>query len=305
MKSDPIVLLIGDTDAGKSNFLFRLWLAIEAQRGSVVSDGTPSDLEYLRAGALQLLGGEFAGKTSLEVDNQSIIPVKYTREGQTVRGKLVVPDCPGEQWLGIYKKRYWSQAWEDLISESCGCLVFVRADSRQIIAPLDWISYYKQFGTTIVPGSGANSSGPNEPAVPGEPPPTPTQVVLVDWVQCLKQAFTGQLGGSHRPRVGIVVTAWDLVPSDQQELGPMPWLDSNFPLLSQFLQASCQEYVFETFGISVVGGDLKDETFREQYRSGDPAKAGYVVFRAGNEIRKDPDVTLPVAWAMGQDLQAP
>ena len=45
------VLLIGGPDAGKSNFLFRLWIAIDAGQGALVKDGLPSELDYLSGGA--------------------------------------------------------------------------------------------------------------------------------------------------------------------------------------------------------------------------------------------------------------
>ena len=44
------VLLIGGPDAGKSNFLFRLWIAIDTGQGALVKDGLPSELDYLSGG---------------------------------------------------------------------------------------------------------------------------------------------------------------------------------------------------------------------------------------------------------------
>ncbi|MGO8928273.1 MAG: hypothetical protein ACLQU3_15495 [Limisphaerales bacterium] len=309
MKGKLCVLLIGGPDAGKSNFLFRVWLAIDTKTGVLSSDGIPNDLEYLKTGVEQLLGGEFAAKTSIEVQNQSIIPVKYSRGAEEVHGTLVVPDCPGEQWLGIYKRRDWSEEWDQLISEGCGCLVFVRADSDQIVAKYDWISYFKQFGTTVVPGNASKevntgTSGSTTSMAPQKSAETPTQVVLVDWLQFLKRAFAAKVGGNFRPRVGIVVAAWDRVPTDQQGNGPTQWLESNFPMLAHFLESNSNHYLFETFGISVVGGDLKnDPNFRREYRSGDPTKAGYVVIGSDASAQKHPDLTLPIAWALGLEKE--
>lgn len=314
MNNELSVLLIGGPDAGKSNYLFRLWLAIDSQTGALSSDGLPNDIEYLKTGVMQLLRGEFAAKTPIDVHNQSIIPVKFSREQVAVRGTLVMPDCAGEQWLAIYRKREWSEEWEQLVREGCGCLIFVRADSNQIVPVFDWISYFKQFGTTVAPTEVLNVGQTDAPGAAvrttdsqissgvTQNTQTPTQVVLVDWLQCLKQVFASRVPGNHRPRVGIVIAAWDSIPGDQQNITPNTWLEANFPLLSHFLESNATDYVFEVFGISIVGGDLKnDVAFRKAYRNGEPAKAGYVVLNVNGRAQRHPDVTLPVAWAMGCD----
>jgi hypothetical protein len=298
------VMLIGGPDAGKSNYLFRFWLAVDKNSGALASDGLPNDLEYLRAGVLQLLRGEFAAKTPIEVHNESVIPVKFKRDEIVVRGTLVVPDCAGEQWLAIYKKREWTEDWEQFICEGCGCLLFVRADSDQIVPALDWISYIKLFGSTAVPVvtkvTGAAPSFPAPPGVSFRIKEPPTQVVLVDWLQCIKRVFASKVRGNYRPRVGIVVAAWDSLPPEQQEATPNQWLESNFPLLAHFLDSNSDDYAFETFGISIVGGDLKNNAaFRKAYRDGDPSKAGYVVIDVNGKGVQHPDITIPVAWAMG------
>ena len=303
--NDLSVLLIGGPDAGKSNYLFRLWLAIDSNTGVLASDGLPNDVEYLKTGVIQLLRGEFAAKTPIEVHNESIIPVKFMREDKIIRGTLIVPDCAGEQWLGIYKKREWSEDWEQLVREGCGCLLFVRADSEQIVPALDWISYFKLFGTTDAPVEPTEvaAAAPLSTA-PLDIKEPPTQVVLVDWLQCLKRVFSSKVRGNYRPRVGIVVAAWDSIPEDQQDATPNQWLESNFPLLADFLDSNTDDFVFETFGISIVGGDLKnDKSFRKAYCNGEPTTAGYVVLEIDGKAQRHPDVTLPVAWAMGLEKE--
>jgi len=240
-----------------------------------------------------LLSGEFAPKTSIEVHKQNSIPVSYSREGQRVHGTLIVPDCPGEQWLGVYKKRHWSDEWEQLISKGCGCLLLLRADSDQIVAPYDWISYNKQFGSPINSHDSGNLTQQSSAQ-------TPTQVIMVDWLQCLKKAFTARVSGQFRPRIGIVITAWDSIPSDQKLETPFKWLKSNFPMLAQFIECNDDQFNFEIFGVTIVGGDLKsDPAFLKQYKMGDPTKTGYVVFGSGDVVSNHSDLTLPVAWAMG------
>lgn len=287
MRTGSSVLLVGGPDAGKTNFLCRIWLSINEGTSILRANGLPEDLEYLEEGSARLLAGEFAPHTPSDVHSRNIIPVKYEEGDEHFTGKLVVPDCSGEIWLRIYEKREWSEQWEELISEECGCLIFVRADSDQIVAPLDWISCAKLFGVPT-----------------GTPPEVeevaPTQVVLVDWLQCLRDAFTDRVGGAFRPRVGIVVSAWDLVPEDQQERDPEEYLATNFPMFQQFLEANTVQFDFATFGVSVVGGDLKSQpNFRDTYLSGKPLESGFVVYRVNDTICRSSDLTVPLVWAMG------
>lgn len=319
------VLLIGGPDAGKSNYLFRLWVALNDGRGALTKDGLPNDVAYLRDGAERLLEGEFAGRTSKEVHECIEMPVKSNILGaQTRRGALVIPDMPGEQIRAIYRNRQWSHAWEDHVSTGCGCLIFVRAGSSENVVPLDWATCIEMYGAAIAaPSSTAppetNSSLVAATSTPGDmqaeaqlaqkqtdpkngeaKSELPTQVMLTDWMQFLRRAISERMSGVHRPRIGIVVSAWDAVPADQQTAGPMQYLKGNFPLLHQFLETNGDDLDLQVFGLSVVSGDLKaDAEFKKQFETGNPREFGFVIHSLQGDLRQDVDVTLPVAWALG------
>lgn len=297
MAASQSVLLIGGPDAGKTNFVTRIWLAIDESKGSLRSDGLPDDLEYVQDGAEKLLGGDFVARTSREVHHHIEIPVQASGRAQVRHAKLVVPDCSGEEWMKIYRLREWSAGWEEAISELCGCLLFVRVDSDQNVAALDWITCERLFGTpAILPDISGDESEDFKP---------PTQVVLTDWLQCLRRAFTSRVGGSFRPRIGIVVAAWDSVPAEQQAAGPEAYLESNYPMLMQFIRTNAKHFNFAVFGVSIVGGDLENAPdFRRDYLNGeqDPADRGYVWHSLDGRLVQAYDLTLPVAWAMALEL---
>ena len=302
------VLLIGGPDAGKSNFLFRLWIAIDHGGGVLMKDGLPSDLKYLRGGAERLLEGEFAGHTSEEVYERVVVPVKSAALSAAPGGIMVVPDVAGEQVLSICRNRQWSWAWEELISPRCACLLFVRAGSDEVIAPLDWATCFEKYGAVIeVPEpeqtQAAGAVGlvdSNDRQMDDEKVAlTPTQVVLTEWLQFLRRAFTALAGGSFCPRVGVVISAWDAVPIDQQSAGPVPYLKDNLPMLYQFIEANEDRFDFQVFGVSIVDGDLtNDEQFKETYLNGRPQDFGVVFHSLSGKLTKSPDITLPVAWAL-------
>jgi len=278
------VLLIGGKSAGKSNYLFRLWNAIDSGKGALSKDGLPAELTYLDTGASALLSGTFAGRTAPESLERVVIPVKATAGGAS--GELVVPDAPGEQFLQVYRARRWSAAWEELISENCGCLLFVRTDADENVTPLDWATCYEKLGATV-----------EEHAI-GDQREPPTQVLLTEWLQFLRNAFTAVVGGAFNPRIGIVISAWDMVPADQQASGPGAWLKANFPMLYQFVMANRDAFEFEIFGVSVVSGDLQDPEFRKKYLGGNPDDFGSVVHQLTGALQPSQDICLPAAWAL-------
>ena len=297
MTANRSVLLIGGPDAGKSNFVFRIWLAINEGNGCLHKDGLPSDLAYVREGAESLLGGDFAGRTSREVYNRIEIPVVSTSGGQNFHGTLVVPDCHGEEWMKIYRERGWSTKWDEEISESCSCLVLVRVDSEENEPALDWITCERLFGSP--------DALPNAMKGRLEDVRTPTQVILTDWLQCLRRAFTERVSGAFRPRVGIIISAWDAVPKEQQAAGPAAYITANYPMLAQYIRNNKHLFEFALFGVTIVGGDLKNAPeFREEYQNSeqDPLTRGYVIHTLNGKVEESPDHTLPVAWAMNLSL---
>ena len=294
--NNPTVLLIGGPETGKSNFLFRVWTHVNSGQGLVEKDGLPPDAEYLRSGAEYQLRGTFAGHTSQEVQVISNIPIRL-RSDQEKKGLLVVPDIDGEQIDRIYHARKWSAAWESEITEDTAYLFFVRVNSLQTVPPLDWITCHKLYSgeppTICAPDAQASDSVKDgEPAVD-----TPTQVILVDWLQFIRQALHDKHPQAGRPRVGIVVTAWDCVASDFQG-GPSEWIQENMPLLHQFCVTNKDVFDFSFFGSSIFAGDpANDPDFADELAHADPRTKGYVRYSAAN--RESGDFTIPIAWSLG------
>lgn len=288
MESDRGVLLVGGPDMGKTNYLARLWgAAYKFKTGILRADGLPDDLEHLDAILGSLISGNFAERPNPNEHWHCEIPLKVENDGG-FRGKLIVPDCPGEEWQHIYKKNEWSDTWEDRIDGVHGCLCFVRPSSDELRAPLDWMTCWRLFGT-------GNVDIPTTEE-------TPTQVEMVHWIQCLQYAKRARKSRTAKLRVGVVVSAWDALPGNVRNGSPLQYLESDLPLLHQFIATNAPIYDFATFGVSIAGGDLKaDEDFRREYQEGDPFAAGYVIHDLSGQREESLDHTLPVAWAMGLD----
>lgn len=294
--SNPAVLMIGGPETGKSNFLFRAWTHIDSGNGLVEKDGLPSDAEYLRSGAEYQLRGKFAGHTSQEVQVISTIPIRL-RSDLHKTALLVVPDSDGEQINRIYHARKWAHDWESLVSESSAYLFFVRVNSPQTIAPLDWITCHNLYCDTPPPTPVADRQGSDSTKIAETAAETPTQVILVDWLQFILRAVHDKHPQAARPKVGIVVAAWDCVPTDFTG-GPSVWIQENMPLLHQFCITNQDEFEFSFFGTSVFSGDPdNDPEFADKLGQEDPRTMGYVLYSSDN--RKSNDFTIPIVWALG------
>jgi hypothetical protein len=287
MSKQSTVLLIGGPDAGKSNFLFRFWLAIrEKSNPALLPDGPPPVAEYLNRGAGKLLTGEFEIHTPHGTNEICEIPVLAGGE----KAVVVVPDRPGEEWSRIYKERRIPGEWLDRLRTDTTCLILVRAHSDANQAPLDWISVQHFHGNE------GNLMGPARQELS-----TPTQVVLVDWIQIISRILGSGPVGAVRPKIGVVISAWDLLSEDEQVAGPRQYLKDQYPLLADFLESNSKKLVIEVFGISLFGGDPKrSAAFKDACLHADnPCSGGYVVRQVAGEARRVSDLTLPIAWALG------
>lgn len=269
------VVFVGGPGSGKSNYLFRAWIAIEHETGLLRKAGLPPDLDYLHDGASRLFSGEFAPHTSIDAPSTAEIPIALP--GLSKASVLTVPDVSGEVWDAVYHRREWPIAWDSYIESRCGIVLFIRAGSPHNAKPLDWLTCERLHKTQ------GGTSGDKR---------VPTQVMLVDWLQTLRSLAlkTGQ-----SPRLSVVISAWDTVDS---ELLPPDYLAQEFPLLSQFLVAGMHGFDARVFGVSIAGGDLDDTQYRDEFLAGNPTEYGYCVVQQGRRAKKTPDVLLPLYWAL-------
>lgn len=289
-QNNKSVLLVGGPDAGKTNYLGRLWMALDAETGIISKDGLPPQVEYLRTIVNSLNAGEFAGRSAPGTFESTSIPVKW--DGGNSSGHLLVPDCAGEQWEKIHKQREWDSRWEQAVAAMVGCILFFRVNSIHNVQPLNW-SNHAEVMQCINQAPDANA----------ESPELPTQVVLVDWLHCLSTAYREIRGIENPLRVSIVLSAWDMAQMEARDAAPDKYLSEQLPLLHDFLSGNPSLFQPKTFGVSIAGGILSNEEtpFMKQYLKTDPNRNGYVVLATEKKLLKSSDLTLPLAWAFGCD----
>jgi hypothetical protein len=145
--------------------------------------------------------------------------------------------------------------------------------------PMDWVNAPRLFAAV----------GSNEHAFQ-----LPTQVLLCTLLRLLEEHLTT---GDERPRVAVVVTAYDRLDQETREKGPLAFLESAFPLFAGKI-ANTSGVEIGVFGASVVGGELADGEFKATYLDGDLVESGYVMDGTESPPQPTLDVTRPVSWVM-------
>ena len=278
------VILIGGPDSGKTNYIGRLWPALDARRGCLVAASQPPDIGYVLDTAEHLFQGHFAPRSEHNDDRRDfeIVVTPFNGGSQT---KIVIPDISGELWRTAVVNSEITEEWMDELRGAHGALLFILVNSDQDVRPLDWVTSRNLLAKI---GQDADRNK------------LPTQVMLCELIRYLELTLSDRPDGG-RPRLSVIVSGWDRVDDATCKAGPMVYLAKEYPLVAGRLSDITHMDV-RSFGLSVVGGDLKhDNAYRNAFLDKAFDEQGWVV-AYGEETShwyKDPDITLPVAWVVG------
>lgn len=275
------IILIGGPDSGKTNYIGRLWQALDQGTGALHAAEQPPVLDFVLEVADHLFEGGFAPRSELTDSRRDFeVLVAATQDGP--RSRVVVPDISGELWRKAVIDSEIDPDWMNELCRADAALLFVRVGSDQDVRPLDWVTSRKML---------AKLGDEEDQGLP-------TQVMLCELIRFLEGSLVNREDGSI-PRLSVVVTAWDRVDPGQFELGPIAYLEREYPLVAGKL-TDLENLDVQVFGLSVVGGDLKhDAKFRQEFLEAGLEGHGWVAVRDGDGWRKDTDLTLPIAWAVG------
>ncbi|WP_055335600.1 hypothetical protein [Ralstonia solanacearum] len=276
------VVVLGGPDSGKSNYIARLWTALREKKGELVEAVQPTDIDFVLDAADHLFQGQFIQRSEQTEDRRDFeVTVGSRSNGK--QAKIVVPDISGELWWRAVTDLDVTPDLMDDMHNASGALLFLREGSDQNIQPLDWITAKKYLSKAKV----ADDKG------------TPTQVMLCELIRFLELTLAQRPDGG-KPRLAVVVSAWDLVGNDVFEKGPISYLEQEYPMLAGRLD-DLSTLDVQVFGLSVVGGDLDEENFKKAFLEKGIDGHGWVAIHAADTgaWTKDPDMTKPVAWAIG------
>lgn len=275
------IILLGGPDSGKTNYIGRLWRALDDGTGALHAAEQPDDLKFVFEVTDHLFEGAFAPRSEHSDSRRDFEVVVSAKNGGT-RSRVIVPDISGELWRNAVIDNEIDPDWTDELQKADAALLFVRVGSDQDVRPLDWVTSRKMLQKI----GDAEDQG------------LPTQVMLCELIHFLEDMLADR-EDSMPPRLSVVVAAWDLVDNEKFEEGPMAYLEKEYPLVAGRL-ADLDALDVKIFGLSVVGGDLKhDPDYRRSFLETGLDGQGWVATFDGEKWNKDPDLTLPIAWAVG------
>ena len=284
------IILVGGPDTGKTTFIGRLWLALRTGSGALTASETPDQIKYVEGIVRYLHQGSFAPRTdqNLEVDQGSItIPLGLDESLEEKIAELIIPDISGEIWKKAVETTELAPERMAQLEDAAGVLLFVRVLSDQNVNPLDWVN-----AAELMKCQGDNA----------QPDKMPTQVMLCELLRFLELKLPDRTAG-RKPRIAVIITAWDLLDNDSSAAGPRAYLEKEYPLFVGRL-ADLDRFDVAIFAMSIVGGDPEaDEEFREELLNSDFESVGFLQFDHDGTVEKINDFTFPVAWVIGtQDI---
>lgn len=273
------LVLIGGPESGKSNYLAKLWLTFLSGRGRLCAETIPDNIKYVEDAAAYIHRGQFAPRTNPGGEGGSL-DIALKADGVSV-GNLFVPDVSGELWERSVETLELPSDWMARLEHARAVLIFVRVQSPQNVAPLDWVT-----SAGLLPRRRKNMTSA-----------VPTQVALCEFMRFAQSKL--KRSSTWIPRVAVMVTAWDRVDPETMAGGPDAYLRRHFPLFGNKVEHS-SELNARVFGLSIFGGDPDaDPNFRQELLGGDIAVSGFAIWRARTGQLDRGDLSRPVAWALG------
>jgi hypothetical protein len=286
------IVLVGWPDSGKTNFLGAFWESVRTGAGSLVAPTPPDEIKYVEEALDFQSRGEFAPRSDKNLEQSRkdfTLPVKLIAVPAAEAAVVVVPDVTGELWKAAVETGELPPEWMDELRAASGALLFVRVQSPLNVDPLDWVTTERLLRMKTL-----------EDADEAAARSIPTQVTLCELLRFLELSMPTAPGG-EKPRVAVMLTAWDLVDAETAGRGPRAFLAAEYPLFSGRLD-DVERLDVRVFGVSAVGGDFADPVFKAKYLD-DGSVSGYVVTRQGGD--QIADVGLPIAWVLGGHIADP
>lgn len=275
------IILLGGPDSGKTNYIGPLWRALDGGMGALHAAEQPDDINFVLEITDHIFAGGFAPRSELSDARRNFeVVVAAMEDGPKAR--IVVPDISGELWRNAVINSEIGPNWMSELKRADGALLFVRVGSDQDVRPLDWVTSRRMLEKL----GGEEDQG------------LPTQVMLCELIRYLEGLLAKREDG-ERPRLSVVVSAWDLVDAEVFQQGPLAYLEREYPLVAGRL-TDLEALDVQIFGLSSVGGDLKDDpVYRQAFLEAGPDGHGWVAVGDGDGWKKNSDLTLPIAWAVG------
>ena len=265
---DKSILLIGESDVGKSHYGGQLLKRLMQEEGQIQMDGAATNLEPFEAVMAKLDEGLSAGHTPITTYDESRWPV-VDDEGR--KADLIWPDYGGEQIKNIIDARQLPNVWRNRIARSSAWLLMirlqkVRADDDIFSRPL-----------TSLKGSSTEA----------REVPLSDQARLIELLQMLVHVrSTSDKRMGRLPRLVVLLTCWDEMEAQEK---PIDVLHKHLSMFGDFVASNWEEP--SVLGLSALGRRLDSQEPDEDYITQGSEQFGYVILENGT---RSADLTLPI-----------
>ena len=265
---DKSILLIGESDVGKSHYGGQLLKRLMQEDGQIRMDGAATNLEPFQAVMVRLDAGLSAGHTPTTTYHESRWPIVDSEEH---KADLIWPDYGGEQIKNIIDERRLPQAWLNRITQSSAWLLLIRlqkirADDDIFSRPLACL---KGRSTEVWDADLSD------------------QARLIELLQMLAYIWSTSNERLDRfPRLVVLLTCWDEMESPGK---PIDELCKRLPMFGDFVASNWKDS--SVLGLSALGRALDKQEPDDDYIAKGSERFGYVVLEDGTH---SPDLTHPI-----------
>lgn len=267
--------IMGLPEAGKTTYLAALWYSLEQSSGTVLKlKQYTGNHQYLVRLAETWLLADKVSRTSILSEEKSLSLLLEDHEGREFQ--VAFPDLSGESFQKQYVDREIDKEIATYISESDGILLFINPEKIQEPCLISQIPLVLRHSTEE--GEQVKTHDPIQD--------DPTEVQLVALLQ-----FVDYLRDSMKVRLGIVVSAWDVI-SEQDYRRPEKFVKERLPLLWQYISSNSTLFDVFYYGISAQGGRLDNEDDSLKLLQIDDQIQRIMV--VDNNEKKFNDITLPL-----------
>jgi hypothetical protein len=282
------VVVIGVPDSGKSSFIAALSHILEFNEieTALTLARLPDEAKYLHE-----MRGDWEVCQPFERTKAGVHPIIFNlidKEG--CRVDLSFPDIAGEEFDKQWSSRIWNEDFLQEIEKATGVLLFLnvktfrkpysKADEDRVQRAAlevtgeedekedqetrpELIEEITDTGAAIAKLVSSQSSDDgtievNDPTL-WKPEEADEQAKLVDILQAL-----AEYASDTQWRLGIVVSAWEIIHNATPNVSPTAWVERNARLLSQYLRSNPESFEFGVFGVSAQGGDPEIESEKLQ-----------------------------------------
>lgn len=284
--SNHNILLLGLPETGKTSYLagfFHCVSAAEVERKKLVQRKMSKDDTYLNQIHTKWASCELLERTA-SVTGLSTGDVTIHLKDAT-SGKefdLRIPDIAGESFTTQFADRVWERQYKASIVGSSGIILFINPTKITTHVLID----------DMAPVLREFQDEEKSEIVEFDIEKTPTQVMLVDILDAHLEELSKEVYS-----VAIVLSAWDKILKEEIKLTPEKWIETNLPLLYQFLICNFEKITFKVFGISAQGGDLTtEESVNELQQHLEPANK--IIVEENDSTHKN--ICAPIEWLVNQ-----